>query len=144
MAKDKPVRDPVAAKERLAGLSEGLERALADPDSGYVYLSEEDAAFLQNCFHGFLSGREKSLDEAFQVKRPRGAPKMPRPNDKTRQRAKAAIFRDAKSWKDVADDEGIDPRSLQRTAERHEKAILREIADALIERRNAAKLLSKT
>lgn len=60
--------------KELETVLSNLNAARADPDDGFVILSQSDADFLADRLNVYISGNVNTLDEAFGLKRGRGAP----------------------------------------------------------------------
>src|SRR5690554_3580685 len=129
----KTTREPEIQRKKIADIAAGLREI----DRGWAYLSEANAGFIADAFDAFLSGKSKSLDNAFGVVRGRGAPKRGPLNSDVAEIGQKAVFRGNKSWKDIADETGRDVRDLQRIAKRHEDYIINELARKVVERLNA-------
>jgi len=121
-------------KEALTLIADNLARALNDVDQGYVQIHEDDARLMWAALGAYLAGRTEGLDEAFGVKRGRGAPKTG-PTAEVLRRVKLAMFRGDKSWLEIADETGVDVRTLQREVRRHESFVFQQMAEELISRK---------
>lgn len=128
----------VKTRKNLARIAENLKTALGDVDRGFVYLSQSDAELLATAFEAFLSGKARSLDDAFNVKRGRGAPKRGPTDTRIMELVEKAIWRGRKSWKEIADELNIeDTRYLQKLVQRHADYAIEKMAREIAERFNA-------
>ena len=127
---------PAKAKkpDKLAELQQiarSVDHGLSDPHDGFIYIPQQEANMLKAAFESFFSGKAKTLDAAFGVKRERGAPKRG-PSPRVLDRLMAAAL-SGKTLEELADENEVGARTLQRSNKRHEEAVLRELAKKLVQ-----------
>lgn len=114
-----------AARVKVKQLAENLAAGLREVDRGFIYLSQSDGETLVAALEAFLSGTAESLDEAFGVKRGRGAPKS------ADEASQIAIAHDVLKNRDWREERGEQPEKwvvLEATHQRDQKT-LKEIRD---------------
>ncbi|AAX73653.1 MULTISPECIES: hypothetical protein [Brucella] len=129
--------------KELETVLSNLNAARADPDDGFVILSQSDADFLADRLNVYISGNVNTLDEAFGLKRGRGAPQNGPIYPHNMEMARKALFRGKKSWNDIASELGADPRTLQRLVKRHEQHAIESMASELVRHMNEKDRIEK-